>query len=68
MQLKQKMMHKIFQWIHLNEICQKVDIPVVAIGGINQVNILEFMGVAIDGVAIVSSIFGSDDIQKQVAY
>mgnify|MGYP000385250166 FL=1 len=48
----------------LNEICQKVDIPVVAIGGINQVNILEFMGVAIDGVAIVSSIFGSDDIQK----
>lgn len=52
----------------LNEICQKVDIPVVAIGGINQVNILEFMGVAIDGVAIVSSIFGSDDIQKQVAY
>lgn len=28
----------------LNEICQKVDIPVVAIGGINQVNILEFMG------------------------
>ena len=41
----------------LNEICQKVDIPVVAIGGINQVNILEFMGVAIDGVAIVSSIF-----------
>ena len=48
----------------LNEICQKVDIPVVAIGGINQVNILEFMGVAIDGVAIVSSIFGSNDIQK----
>ena len=48
----------------LNEICQKVDIPVVAIGGINQVNILEFMGAAIDGVAIVSSIFGSDDIQK----
>ena len=48
----------------LNEICQKVDIPVVAIGGINLVNILEFMGVAIDGVAIVSSIFGSNDIQK----
>ena len=48
----------------LNEICQKVDIPVVAIGGINQVNILEFMGVAIDGVAIVSSIFGSNDIPK----
>lgn len=48
----------------LNDICQKIDLPVVAIGGINQVNILEFMGVAIDGVAIVSSIFGSDDIEK----
>ena len=48
----------------LNEICQKVDIPVVAIGGINQVNVLEFMGIDIDGVAIVSSIFGSEDIQK----
>ena len=48
----------------LNEICQKVDIPVVAIGGINQVNVLEFMGIALDGVAIVSSIFGSEDIQK----
>ena len=48
----------------LNEICQKVDIPVVAIGGINQVNVLEFMGIDLDGVAIVSSIFGSEDIQK----
>ena len=48
----------------LNEICQKVDIPVVAIGGINQTNVLEFMGIALDGVAIVSSIFGSEDIQK----
>ena len=48
----------------LNEICQKADIPVVAIGGINQVNVLEFMGIDLDGVAIVSSIFGSEDIQK----
>ena len=47
----------------LNEICQKIDIPVVAIGGINQVNVLEFMGIDLDGVAIVSSIFGSEDIQ-----
>lgn len=48
----------------LREICQKVDLPVVAIGGINQINILEFMGIDIDGVAIVSSIFASDDIKK----
>ena len=46
----------------------KVDIPVVAIGGINQVNILEFMGIAIDGVAIVSSILEVMISKKQVAY
>lgn len=48
----------------LNDICKKINLPVVAIGGINQINVLEFMGIDIDGVAIVSSIFGSDDIQK----
>mgnify|MGYP000688869517 CR=1 FL=1 len=58
LQLKQKEDAQNISMDTLNEICQKVDIPVVAIGGINQVNILEFMGVAIDGVAIVSSIFG----------
>ena len=48
----------------LQEICKEIDLPIVAIGGINQVNVLEFMGIDIDGVAIVSSIVASDDIKK----
>lgn len=47
----------------LKEICQQIDIPVVAIGGINEHNILSLTGSGIDGVAIVSAIFASDDIQ-----
>lgn len=45
----------------LNEISQSVDIPVVAIGGINEANISKLYGSKIDGVAVVSAIFASDD-------
>ena len=48
----------------LKEICQSVTIPVVAIGGINQHNILELTGSGIDGVAVVSAIFSKPDIGK----
>ena len=48
----------------LKEICASVDIPVVAIGGINEDNILELKGSGIDGVAIISAIFAKTDIQK----
>lgn len=48
----------------LREICTQVDLPVVAIGGINQENIIQLTGSGIDGVAIISAIFASNDIEK----
>ena len=42
--------------------CSAVDIPVVAIGGINEHNILNLKGLGIDGVAVVSAIFAKDDV------
>ena len=48
----------------LREICENVSIPVVAIGGINENNILELKDSKIDGVAIISAIFGKNDIKK----
>lgn len=44
------------------EICQSVDIPVVAIGGLNETNILSLKGTGVDGVALVSAIFSNEDI------
>ncbi|MEG0779207.1 MAG: thiamine phosphate synthase [Oscillospiraceae bacterium] len=43
-------------------ICDAVSIPVVAIGGIYKHNILQLAGTGVDGVAMVSGIFGSGDI------
>ena len=46
---------------HLKEIVAAVSIPVVAIGGINADNILELTGSGVDGVAVVSALFGAED-------
>ena len=48
----------------LNEICSSVKIPSVAIGGIGLCNISELEGGGMDGIAVVSAIFASDDIKK----
>ncbi len=48
----------------LRRICAAVQIPVVAIGGIGQGNILELSGTGVDGVAVVSAIFGAEDIES----
>ena len=48
----------------LKSICEAVNIPKVAIGGINSKNILKLKGSGIDGVAVVSAIFGAADIKK----
>ncbi len=45
----------------LKRICGSVSIPVVAIGGINEENIMELSGSGIAGVAVVSAIFAKDD-------
>lgn len=49
----------------LKDICDVVDIPVVAIGGINKKNIDELAFTGVDGVALVSAIFGEKDIEKE---
>lgn len=48
----------------LKEITANVSIPVVAIGGIGEDNILTLKGSGICGVAVVSAIFASDNIEK----
>lgn len=49
----------------LKEICKAVSIPVVAIGGISKSNILELSGTGVDGVALVSAIFGAQDVESE---
>jgi len=46
----------------ITAICQAVTIPVVAIGGLNESNILSLTGTGVDGVALVSAIFSKQDI------
>ena len=45
----------------LREICAAVSIPVVAIGGITEANLLQLTGCGAAGVAVVSAIFGAPD-------
>ena len=48
----------------LSAICQAVDIPVVAIGGVNKDRLEPLKGTGVDGVAVVSAIFAAEDIEK----
>ena len=48
----------------LGEICRAVSIPVVAIGGIGQHNIMQLAGSGICGIAVVSAIYAQQDIQN----
>lgn len=47
----------------LKGICDALDIPIVAIGGINESTLPQFAGSGVDGVAVVSAIFAHDDIE-----
>ena len=49
----------------LRAISDAVDIPVVAIGGIGKTNISRLAGTGVDGVALVSAIFGAEDIENE---
>lgn len=51
----------------LREIVRAVSIPVVAIGGIHAGNLLALEGSGVDGVAVVSAIFGADDPGRAAA-
>ena len=48
----------------LAEIVKSIDIPVVAIGGINLNNASELKGTGIKGLSVVSAIMSSDDPKK----
>lgn len=50
----------------LAAICQAVTIPVVAIGGIQSSNIMQMKGSGVSGAAVVSAIFGAEDISSAV--
>ena len=51
----------------LKAICEAVSIPVVAIGGITQENVVKLTGSGIDGVAVISAIYAQKDIKKAAA-
>lgn len=51
----------------LRAICNSVEIPTVAIGGISEKNVLELTGSGVDGVAVVSAIFGAEDPGRAAA-
>ncbi len=44
-------------------ICDAVSIPVIAIGGISKDNVGQLAGLGLDGIAVISAIYASDDIQ-----
>ena len=48
----------------LAEICGCVDIPAVAIGGITAENVHEIKSCGQSGIAVVSAIFGAEDVKK----
>ncbi len=47
----------------LRQICEAVEIPVLAIGGIDQANVSQLAGTGICGVAVISGIFARPDIR-----
>lgn len=48
-------------------ICENVQIPVIAIGGITRDNVVELGGSGICGIAVISAIFGQPDIKAATA-
>lgn len=48
----------------LQAICNAVDIPVIAIGGISERNIMSLQGSGIDGIAVVSAILAKENIYE----
>ena len=49
----------------LRQITKSVSIPVVAIGGIHRANMGRLMGLGMKGFAVVSGIFGAEDIETE---
>lgn len=47
----------------LRAICEAVDIPVIAIGGIGTQNVMQLSGSGICGIAVISALFAQPDIK-----
>lgn len=47
----------------LRAICKAVSIPVVAIGGITEENVMELAGSGIAGISVISAIFSKEDVE-----
>ena len=45
-------------------ICEAVSIPVIAIGGISRDNVGQLAGLGLDGIAVISAIYASDDLKS----
>ena len=48
----------------LRRICDAVDIPVIAIGGITKENVKELAGCGICGIAVISAVFAQKEIEE----
>lgn len=48
----------------IRAVTEEAGIPVVAIGGVSRENILELKGLGLSGVAVVSGIFGQEDVER----
>ena len=44
-------------------ICEAVNIPVIAIGGISKNNVGQLAGLGLDGIAVISAIYAADDLK-----
>ncbi len=55
---------KVLSLEYVQEICSSVSIPVVAIGGVNEQNIPKLKDTGVAGVAVISAIFGKDDVAE----
>lgn len=51
----------------LKAICEAVNIPVIAIGGIGKDNVMQLSGSGICGIAVISAIFAAKDIKTATA-
>jgi thiamine-phosphate pyrophosphorylase len=51
----------------LRAVTAAVEIPVVAIGGISAENVLELKDCGLDGIAVVSALFGQKDVKAAAA-
>ena len=52
----------------LKAICEAVNIPVVAIGGITKDNLVLLSGTKISGIAVISAIYAQNNIEEATRY